>query len=83
MISIKIYSKPKGTASPVPTTASRGGVAIGGKSVLDAEHARRADVADVAERARLADTARHATTADTATRAEIAHARQDQVSCDI
>lgn len=73
MISIKIYSKPKGTASPVPTTASRGGVAIGGKSVLDAEHARRADVADVAERARLADTARHATTADTATRAEIAH----------
>lgn len=73
MISIKIYPKPKGTASPVPTTASRGGVAIGGKSVLDAEHARRADVADVAERARLADTARHATTADTATRAEIAH----------
>lgn len=73
MIAIKIYAKPKGTASPVPTTASRGGVAIGGKSVLDAEHARRADVADVAERARLADTARHATIADTATRAEIAH----------
>ena len=73
MIPIKILTKPKGGSTAIPTAGNRGGSAMGNRSVLDAEHARRADVADLADHAKSADKAAYANKADKATHADKAH----------
>lgn len=73
MIPIKILTKPKGGSTAVPTAGGRGGSAMGSRPVLDAEHARRADAADLADHARSAGTAAYASGADKAKHADAAH----------
>lgn len=74
MIDVKIIKKPKNKAT-TPTVRTPG-AAYGDKSVKEAVHASKADMAKMAEKASLAEQAEHAKKADEATRADEAeHAK--------
>ena len=74
MIDVKIIKKPKNKAT-TPTVRTPG-AAYGGKSVKEAAHASKADMAKMAEKASLAEQAEHTKKADEATRADEAdHAK--------
>ena len=74
MIDVKIIKKPKNKAT-TPTVRTPG-AAYGDKSVKEAVHATKADMAKMAEKASLAEQAEHARKADEATRADEAeHAK--------
>lgn len=68
MIDVKIIKKPKNKAT-TPTVRTPG-AAYGDKSVKEAVHASKADMAKMAEKASLAEQAEHAKKADEATRAD-------------
>lgn len=68
MIDVKIIKKPKNKAA-APTLRTPG-AAYGDKSVKEAVHASKADMAKMAEKASLAEQAEHAKKADEATRAD-------------
>lgn len=68
MIDVKIIKKPKNKAT-TPTVRTPG-AAYGDKSVKEAVHASKADMAKMAEKAILAEQAEHAKKADEATRAD-------------
>lgn len=68
MIDVKIIKKPKNKAT-TPTVRTPG-AAYGDKSVKEAVHATKADMAKMAEKASLAEQAEHARKADEATRAD-------------
>ncbi|MFQ7112493.1 hypothetical protein [Hallella bergensis] len=75
MIDVKIIKKPKNKAT-TPTVRTPG-AAYGDKSVKEAVHASKADMAKMAEKASLAEQAEHAKKADEATRADEAeHAKK-------
>lgn len=71
MIDVKIIKKPKNKAA-TPTVRTPG-AACGDKSVKEAVHASKADMAKMAEKASLAEQAEHAKKADKATRADEAN----------
>lgn len=71
MIDVKIIKKPKNKAT-TPTLRTPG-AAYGDKSVKEAVHASKADMAKMAEKASLAEQAEHARKADEATRADEAN----------
>lgn len=74
MIDVKIIKKPKNKAT-TPTVRTPG-AAYGDKSVKEAVHASKADMAKMAEKAIIAEQAEHAKKADEATRADEAeHAK--------
>ncbi len=74
MIDVKIIKKPKNKAT-TPTVRTPG-AAYGDKSVKEAVHASKADMAKMAEKASLAEQAEHTKKADEATRAnEADHAK--------
>ncbi len=74
MIDVKIIKKPKNKAA-TPTVRTPG-AAYGDKSVKEAVHASKADMAKMAEKASLAEQAEHTKKADEATRADEAdHAK--------
>ena len=68
MIDVKIIKKPKNKAT-TPTVRTPG-AAYGDKSVKEAVHASKADMAKMAEKTSLAEQAEHAKKADEATRAD-------------
>lgn len=68
MIDVKIIKKPKNKAT-TPTVRTPG-AAYGDKSVKEAVHASKADMAKMAEKASLAEQAEQAKKADEATRAD-------------
>lgn len=68
MIDVKIIKKPKNKAA-TPTLRTPG-AAYGDKSVKEAVHASKADMAKMAEKAIIAEQAEHAKKADEATRAD-------------
>lgn len=68
MIDVKIIKKPKNKAT-TPTVRTPG-AAYGDKSVKEAVHATKADMAKMAEKASIAEQAEHAKKADEATRAD-------------
>lgn len=74
MIDVKIIKKPKNKAA-TPTLRTPG-AAYGDKSVKEAVHASKADMAKMAEKASLAEQAEHARKADEATRADEANHAQ-------
>lgn len=74
MIDVKIIKKPKNKAT-TPTVRTPG-AAYGDKSVKEAVHASKADMAKMAEKASLAEQAEHAKKADEATRADEANHAQ-------
>ena len=71
MIDVKIIKKPKNKAT-TPTVRTPG-AAYGDKSVKEAVHASKADMAKMAEKASLAEQAEQAKKADEATRADEAN----------
>lgn len=71
MIDVKIIKKPKNKAT-TPTVRTPG-AAYGDKSVKEAVHASKADMAKMAEKAIIAEQAEHAKKADEATRADEAN----------
>lgn len=75
MIDVKIIKKPKNKAA-TPTLRTPG-AAYGDKSVKEAVHASKADMAKMAEKASIAEEAAHAKKADEATRADEANHAQE------